>query len=68
MKNLENSALSLLFFPKALIVFYYGRSSGSFYFLKPSHTFTCTVAKEFKKFVIELTAAGTAPDLHRIPF
>jgi len=36
--------------------------------LKPSLRPDAKVAKEFKKLIVELTAAGTAPDFHRIPY
>jgi hypothetical protein len=44
---------------------YLGRSSDLFRFLTPSHIYQ---QWQMSKTVMELTAAGTVPDSHRIPF
>ncbi len=45
-----------------------GRSSGLSHFWQPSHLVRDeTVAQGGQKLLLRLTAAGTAPDFHRIP-
>lgn len=55
----------LAFLPESKTGLFNGRSSGSFKFLRLPGT---SPVASYKSISDELTAAGTAPDLHRIPF
>ena len=55
----------LAFLPESKTGSFNGRSSGSFKLLRLPGAIPVT---SYKSIVSELTAAGTAPDLNRIPF